>query len=238
MINEAPSVYQATMGPEFAPLQTEIQDYFALAPDSTCFGHGRGVFDIAGCPQPLLRPFFALAALDHSFLPEYGTDIPFDIFNFAHRNEDGRQTLTALRLMHFPRRTRIFLDSTVQLYNGELSDELGSSRIIRTGLVCAAGSDGRMRLASRRSSVGIGKARMTLPAFADATAFTDQWWNGQRFSIRTKVLHRVFGELFTYSGEFSYALRTYDDAVPTELGAHLGLLPVPVRQRLGQINGH
>jgi hypothetical protein len=209
------SVYQLAMGQDFALLQPELQEYFSLASESgpaaaggAAVGFGTGVFDVAGCPRPALRPLLRLARRDNALFPEYQRDVPFSIENRAHLDAVGRPALTAVRTIGFDGGRRTMQDTTVWEDGAGLTDVLGRSGAVRTDLACSAGADGRMRLVSRRTSFGAGRFRLGLPRLLEAAAFTEQWWDRSegRFRIRTKVLQRQIGTVLEYRGSFSYRL--------------------------------
>lgn len=209
------SVYQLAMGADFALLQPELQEYFSLAAGSgptaaggPAIGLGTGIFDVAGGPRPVLRPLLRLAGRDHALFPEYQRDVPFSIENRAHLDAAGRPALTAVRTIDFDGGTRTMQDTTVWQDAAGLTDVLGRSGTVRTDLACSVGADGRMRLVSRRTSLGAGRIRLGLPGLLEAAAFTEQWWDRPegRFRIRTKVLQRQMGTVLEYQGSFSYRL--------------------------------
>lgn len=209
------SVYQLAMGKDFTLLQPELQEYFSLAPESCpaaaggpVVGLGTGVFDVAGCPRPALRPLLRLAGRDNALFPEYQRDVPFSIENRAHLDAAGRPALTAVRTIDFDGARRTMQDTTVWEDGAGLTDVLGRSGTVRTDLACSAGADGRMRLVSRRTRFGAGRFQPGLPRLLEAAAFTEQWWDRSegRFRIRTKVLQRQMGTVLEYRGSFSYRL--------------------------------
>jgi Domain of unknown function (DUF4166) len=216
-VDRAPSVYQLRLGRDFARLQPELQEYFSLAPGSRRYGTGRGVFDMAGCPNALMRPALA-AAPKNSFFPDYGSAVPFTVVNFAHRDPFGRPSLTARRTMDFPRGRRVFEDTTCCASRMRLLDYVGSSHRIVTDLEPEVTAAGHLRLVSRRTRFFAGPLRLALPAVVDATASTEQWWDGAAglFRIRTEVAQPQLGMLFVYAGAFSYGLREYDGGLPPD----------------------
>jgi hypothetical protein len=209
------SVYQLAMGRDFALLQPELQEYFSLAAESgpasasgPAIGIGTGTFDVAGCPHRTLRPLMHLASRDNALFPEYQRDVPFSIENRAHLDAAGRSALTAVRTIDFDGVRRTMQDTTVWEDAAGLRDVLGRSGAVRTNLTCSAGTDGRMRLVSRRTSFGAGRFLLRVPRLLEAAAFTEQWWDRAegRFRIRTKVLQRQMGLVLEYQGSFSYRL--------------------------------
>lgn len=209
------SIYQQSLGTQFANLQPQLQDYFSLHPGSGAYGLGRGVFDIAGCPAWFMRPFFALGARENAFFPEYGAQVPFTISNYAHRDPFGRHSLTALRTLDFGKTARVFEDTTSLTGEG-LVDYIGAHRRTATDLDCSVTRDGHMRMVSSRTRLFAGPARISIPDPVGAQAFMEQWWDGrtERFRIQTKVIHRQLGVLLVYAGSFDYALVDYDGGLP------------------------
>jgi hypothetical protein len=202
------SIYRLAMGPGFARLQPELQEYFDLDPASGpgC-GTGTGTFDVAGCPLPALRPLLRLAARDRSLFPEYQRNVPFTIVNRARMDAAGRPALAAVRTLEFTGRTRVMEDVTVwDPQRRVLLDRVGDSGLLTTDLECSAGADGRMRLVSRRAGLLAGPLSLPLPRLLEAAAFTEQWWDRAegRFRIRTKVIQRQLGTVLEYDGAFSY----------------------------------
>jgi hypothetical protein len=209
------SVYRLAMGQDFTMLQPELQEYFSLAAESgpaaasgAAVGLGTGIFDVAGCPRPALRPLLRLAARDNALFPDYQRNVPFSIENRAQLDADGRPALTAVRTIDFDGGRRTMQDTTVWEDGVGLRDVLGRSGTVRTDLACSAGADGRMRLVARRTSFGAGRFRLGLPRLLEAAAYTEQWWDRSegRFRIRTKVLQRQVGTVLEYQGSFSYRL--------------------------------
>lgn len=221
------SVYQRALGTAFGQLQPELQQYFSLTEDSRMFGTGRGTFDVAGSPAPLLRPLFRLAAKENSFFPEYENDVAFTVRNWAHRDPFGRPSLTARRELSFSGTRRVFEDTT-SWAGDRLVDYLGMHRRMATALDCEVTADGRMRMTSSATRLFAGPLRLALPDVVGAQAYMEQWWDedGQRFRIKTNVLHRQLGPVLVYAGSFTYELSEYDGGLPA------GVSPSRWEQRL------
>ncbi|KAD4060501.1 DUF4166 domain-containing protein [Arthrobacter yangruifuii] len=213
------SVYRQVLGSGFLRLQPQLQEYFGLGADSGRYGEGTGVFLRAGCPRPWLRPLLPLVPVSNAFFPEFGTNVPFSIRNFPHRDPWGRPALTAVRRFEFPGRRRIFEDTTVLSGSGTLTDYLGRRRNLATGLALRVSEDGHLHMTSPDSRLFLGPLRLPLPRFAAADAQVEQWWDTQqhRFRIRTRVVQRQVGTVFEYDGAFTYTYREFDGALPAEV---------------------
>ncbi len=227
-------IYEQVLGQDFHRLQPEVQDYFSLEPGSGRYGVGTGVFEVAGCPQPWLRPLLKLSTGEEAFFPEYGAGIPFRIENHAHLDPFGRSSLTARREVHFPGVTRLFQDTTsLHMTDGRstlvdytLVDYVGKYRRLVTDLAVSVTPDGMLRGVSRASRLLAGKFRLPLPARLDARAYAQQWWDTDsgKHRIQVKVIQPQLGVVLVYAGSFDYQLVPYP---AHEAAAHgvLGSLP-------------
>lgn len=210
------SVYQQVLGSSYSKLQPQLRDYFSLAVGSGSYGLGTGVFDVVGCPMPWLRPALTPAAAENTFFPEFGRGVPFTIENHAHLDPFGRPSLTALRTVDFGSRTRVFEDSTVFDRQHGLLDYVGRHRRLATAMSLEVTATGHLRIASSATRILAGPVRVALPAFLDAKAYTEQWWDEEtgKFHVQTKVIQPQAGAVFVYAGSFDYTLVAAEAALP------------------------
>ncbi len=210
------SIYQQAMGSAFGRLQPELRSYFGLHAGSGLSGHGRGVFEVAGCPAWFARPAFRLTARENAFFPEYDNDVPFEIRNYPHVDPFGRQALTARRELDFGTALRVFEDTT-SLQDGILTDYVGKHRRMATLLTCSATDEGHIRMVSSRTRVFAG-LRLSVPDALGALAYVEQWWDDESgaFRIKTRVVHRQLGTLLVYAGRFDYTLEEFDGELPAD----------------------
>lgn len=232
------SIYRTALGEDFNRLQPQLQEYFSLVPGSGSFGIGTGVFDVAGCPQPWLRPLLRLASGEEAFFPEYGTDVPFRIENHAHLDPFGRSSLTARREIHFPGVTRIFSDTTSLDPQLGLLDYVGAYRRLVTDLELSVTSEGYLRGVSQASRALLGPLRLPLPEPLDAKAYAEQRWDeaAGKFRIQVRVLQPLIGTVLVYAGAFDYRLEQYAPG-ETAAGGAAGALPAAIRPRAWQFRG-
>ena len=207
-------IYRLGLGPDFAKLQPELQEYFSLVPGSGRYGVGEGVFDVVGCRQAWLRPLLRLATGEQAFFPEYGEGIRFRIENHAHLDPFGRPSLTARRDIFFPQTTRIFHDTTsldTSAGAPRLVDYVGRYRRLVTDLNLSVTPEGRLRGISEASRLFLGPLRIPLPAALDAKAYAEQWWDADegRHRIQVKVIQPQIGLVLVYAGRFDYRLEPY-----------------------------
>ncbi|MEY9777646.1 DUF4166 domain-containing protein [Arthrobacter sp. MW3 TE3886] len=222
-------IYERALGSDFARLQPELQEYFALAPGSGHYGVGEGVFDVVGCRQAWLRPLLRLTTGEQAFFPEYGEGVRFRIENHAHLDPFGRSSLTARREIFFPGTTRLFQDTT-SFDDGDdggpanggrgpgLVDYVGRYRRLVTDLNLSVTPEGRLRGVSEASRLFLGPLRIPLPAAFDAKAYAEQWWepqDGGRHRIQVKVIQPQLGLVLVYAGHFDYRLEPYPGGIAT-----------------------
>ncbi len=214
-------IYELALGSDFARLQPELRDYFALSPGSGHFGVGEGVFDVVGCRQPWLRPLLRPAGSEQAFFPEYGEGIPFRIENHAHLDPFGRSSLTARREIFFPGITRLFHDTTSFDDSGSLPgllDYVGRYRRLVTDLNLSVTPGGRLRGVSEASRLFLGPLRIPLPDALDAKAYAEQWWDpaqgpAGKHRIQVKVIQPQLGLVLVYAGHFDYRLQPYPEGI-------------------------
>lgn len=211
MSRENIPIYAQALGEDFHRLQPELQEYFALAPGSGSYGIGEGVFELVGCRQRWLRPLLSLVSAEEALFPEYGEMVPFRIENHAHDDPFGRSSLTARREIFFPGRTRLFHDTTSAVQEQgrtRLVDYVGKHRRLATDLRLEVTPEGRLRGISEASRVFLGPLRLAVPAFLDARAYAEQWWDSAagKHRIQVKVLQKHVGLVLVYTGCFDYRL--------------------------------
>lgn len=212
------SVYERALGAAFGRLQPQLQEYFSMQPGEGRYGHGTGVFDVAGCPRPALRPLLPVLPVSNAFFPDYGRGVPFTISNYAHLDPFGRSSLTAVRTFKFDRGERIFEDTTSLTSPTGLTDYVGRRRNLATDLDLSVSSDGRLHMHSPHTRLFLGRLRIPVPVLAGADAHAEQWWDDEtgRYRIRTIVRQRQLGTVFVYDGSFTYEYRTFDGVLPPD----------------------
>jgi hypothetical protein len=195
------SVYQRALGEDFASLDPRLQTYFGPIP-SGWVGVGTGVYRVAGSRYRLLRPVLALLAWRHVLFPELGEDVPFVVTNSP--GPDG--SLSAWRTFEFPHRTRISED-TMTVLDGRFHDRLGKRRGLDVGIRIGVVSGG-LHMTSTSLALRVGRMRIPLPPAATMhlDERTDQT-DPSRQHVDVRITAPLLGEVFRYTGTFTYELR-------------------------------
>ncbi|GAA3030905.1 DUF4166 domain-containing protein [Microbacterium dextranolyticum] len=191
----ATSVYERTLGARLDELDARLRSYFRALPPGAV-GVGRGTFEAVGPTSRLLRPVFAALVRPRILFAESGRDVPFTVRNAPQ--PDG--SLTAWRDVHFPGGTRTMQDR-MRAEGAALIDRIGRRGELEVTLDVAI-IDGGLRLASRRLAWWIGGVRIPLPPLARVTV--DERMRGPRQHVDARVHVALLGEVFRYSGSFTY----------------------------------
>ncbi|MEO5920062.1 MAG: DUF4166 domain-containing protein [Pseudolysinimonas sp.] len=134
----------------------------------------------------------------HVLFPEYGRDIPFTIVNTTH--PDG--SLSARREFAFPRRTRV-MEDTMTVVDGALHDRLGRRRGLEVEFALEV-TDGGLRMSSRRQWLHLGPVRFRMPGLVRVSLAETARGGMQHVDVR--ITAPVLGEVFRYTGSFTYLL--------------------------------
>lgn len=195
---DARSVYGRVLGPDFENLDPRLRRYFGYVPVGD-EGVGEGVFASAGLRCRPLRPAFAILARLGIAFPERESDVRFEVRNVPLT--DG--SLRGIRRFHFGRVTRTMVDR-MDAVDGRFIDRLGARQLLEVALDLRV-VEGRLHMRSRRLSLRLGRLRVPLPHLARVELVEEAVDEGQRVSAR--IVMPWIGEVYGYSGTFTYAVR-------------------------------
>jgi hypothetical protein len=187
------SVYERMLGADIELLAPELRAYFS---GGHGIGVGKGVFDVAGCRLPILRPVLAYLARQRILFPEFARDVPFEIVNTP--TESGE--LNAVRTFHLAGRDRP-LEDTMRVIDGKLHDFMGTRRGFEVELALEI-SRGLLTMQSKRQWIRIFGVRVRIPQVATVTV--SESWQNARQHVDVRLRTPVIGEWFRYSGSFTY----------------------------------
>ena len=199
-VDSHPSVYQRVLGEDFAALDPHLQKYFGPIPYGWV-GRGSGVYAVAGSPHRWLGPLLAFLAWRHILFPNFEHNVPFTVTNTS--DTDGR--LSAVRTFQFSRGTRI-MEDTLAVVDGHLHDRLGKRRGLDVAIRLSVVSCG-LRMTSTGLALRVGRVGIPLPPVARMTLDerTDPA-DSTRQRVDVRIVSPVFGEMFRYTGTFTYRL--------------------------------
>lgn len=194
------SVYQRVLGADYAALDPRLQRYFGPIPVGRV-GSGSGVYRVAGSRHRFLRPVLAVMAWRHVLFPELGHDVPFRVIN-TPTTSGG---LGAVRTFEFGGRTRIMEDAMI-VRGGLLYDRLGKRGGLGVTIRLSVAS-GALHMTSTALALHVGRVRIPLPPLATMRLrehVEDADTTRQHVDVRIDA--PVLGELFRYTGSFTYAV--------------------------------
>ncbi|RWZ52976.1 DUF4166 domain-containing protein [Labedella phragmitis] len=194
------SVYQRVLGADYASLDPRLQRYFGPIPAGRV-GSGSGVYGVAGSRHRFLRPVLAVMAWRHVLFPELGHDVPFRVTNTPTTGGG----LGAVRTFEFGSRTRIMQDAMI-VRHGVLYDRLGKRGGLGVAIRLSVVS-GALHMTSTGLALHVGRARIPLPPFATMRLrehVEDADTTRQHVDVRIEA--PILGELFRYTGSFTYAV--------------------------------
>ncbi|WFE21866.1 DUF4166 domain-containing protein [Solwaraspora sp. WMMD937] len=197
------SIFQQALGDDFHRLHPRLRERFGISSEQSTGCVGTGVMDRIWHGRAVTVPFLYLGATRHILFPEQGTDVPFNIGNYAYRDSFGREAVSFVRTFDVAAHRRRRFDATM-VYNPARSaivDYLGTRQHYavllslavdrRGGLVIRTGEQ---RYAGRR-----------FPRALSGGAEVHEWWDGSDgcFRIEVRVTNRFLGPIFGYRGRFT-----------------------------------
>ena len=100
------SIYQRILGSDFHRLHPQIQRRFGFCSDDGIAAVGTGVMEEIWRGPFYTLPFLYVGTWRRIMFPEYGTNVPFTIENYAYRDSFGRETVTWVRTFEIRKRRR------------------------------------------------------------------------------------------------------------------------------------
>jgi hypothetical protein len=190
------SVYQRVLGADFDRLDPALRVYFGPIP-SGAVGVGEGVYRTAGSRHRWLRPVLAVLARRRILFPERAHDVPFTVEN----RPDG-DALRGSRAFRFAGGTRWMCDR-MTVRDGRLVDRLGRRGGLEVTLDARL-ERGGMRLRSHGLALRVGGVRLPLPHLVAVAIDEDVEAASGRQRIDAVVRMPLLGEVFRYTGTFTY----------------------------------
>jgi hypothetical protein len=198
------SIYEHALGEDFQRLHPRMQERFGLTSESDHAQIGRGVMETLWHGPFWTCPFLFLGSRRRIMFPEFGTDVPFTIRNYAYRDALGRETVTWIRdfATRKPRRFDAYMIFSEA--RGRIVDYLGTHQHLAVDLDLSVTDRGGLRLVSGAQRFYEGRLAFNFPLLFSGVAEVEEWFDEdtQKFRIQVVVQNPTWGRLFGYSGSF------------------------------------
>jgi hypothetical protein len=205
----AASPYERVLGPGFAELHPQLRSYFAAVPEGSV-GLGHGTFAEAGAPRRWVRAALRALGLAQILFPVWEHDVPFTVLNRAVPGAHGHRAVAAVRTFHLRGGDRVMVDR-VDTVAEALVDVLGRDRRVQA-CFGAAVEDAALKLESTAVAVRVGRRTLRVPGpIAPRIRLTERAGAAGEQHIALTVRLPVLGQIYGYSGTFSYEIRPEDE---------------------------
>jgi hypothetical protein len=153
-------------------------------------------------------------------VPEKATNVPFEISNYAYRDELGRETVTWIRRFATQRKRRF---DAYMIYSEErqcIVDYLGTHQHLAVDIDLKVDANGGVRLRSGAQRFYEGIIGFSFPMLFSGVADVNEWYDDKAecFRISVHVGNPTWGPLFGYRGAFQAAwLPTRAEDIPVDI---------------------
>jgi hypothetical protein len=212
------SIYQIALGADFNRLHPQIQRRFGFSSADHIASIGRGIMDRVWHGRFYTLPFLYLGTWRRIMFPEYGTNVPFTIENYAYRDSFGRETVTWLRTFQTSRPRRFDAYMIYSPQRRKIIDYLGTHQHLAVDIDLSVDPRGGLRLRSGEQRFYEHIVGFRFPMFFSGIADVCEWYDDatQHFNIEVNVHNKLWGPLFGYQGTFKVEwLPLSEDQVPS-----------------------
>lgn len=198
------SIYERALGDAFDDLHPEVRERFGFTSDDGVACIGRGTMDYVRNGGPHVYPFLLVGRTHDTTFPEEGTDVPFEIRNYAYEDAYGRETVTWLRTFHLPPERRFDAAMVYSEDRDRVVDYLGRTHHLAVDVHLSVSDRGGVEIrtgAQRLYAFGLG---VPFPLLLSARAEVHEWYDdaADRYRIEVAVRNPVAGLVFEYAGGF------------------------------------
>jgi hypothetical protein len=188
------SPWEQALGAAVEGLHPRLRAYFGPIPPDRV-GRGSGTFDVVGTPNRLVWPILAVLGRAGIVFPVWQQQVPFTVEN----RFDGT-TLRAHRVFAFRGGSRTMVDA-VEERDGLIVDRLGCGGPVEAELAATV-QDGMLLL----RSVRVRWRGIPIP-FGPRVHLSEAWNERTgRQHVAMTLQHPLLGMLYSYRGDFDYAL--------------------------------
>jgi hypothetical protein len=210
------SIYERTLGSDFARLHPEIQRRFGFSSSDKIASIGTGVMEEIWHGPLYTLPFLYVGSWRSIMFPESGQDVPFQIANYAYMDGLGRETVTWIRTFQTKRPRRFDAYMIYSEQRQRIVDYLGTHQHLAVDIDLKVASNGGLSLESGAQRFYEGLVGFSFPMLFSGVANVREWYDeGSRcFRIEVVVKNRVWGRLFGYRGHFQVEWRPVASGIP------------------------
>lgn len=201
------SIYKHALGADFERLHPEIQRRFGFSSKDKVAAIGTGVMEEIWHGPVYTLPFLYIGSWRSIMFPERGTNVPFQIFNYAYADSYGRETVTWIRKFgtQNPRRFDAYMIYSEQ--RRKIVDYLGTHQHLAVDIDLKVAPNGGLALQSDAQRFYEGPVAFAFPMLFSGVADVCEWYDeaAQCFRIEVNVHNKTWGPLFGYKGAFQVA---------------------------------
>jgi hypothetical protein len=213
------SIYRRVLGSDFARLHPKIQERFGFCSADRVASIGKGVMHRISHGSSIVKPFLWFGTLRNIMFPEQGTEIPFQVENYAFHDATSREVVSWVRTFTFPSRTRRF-DAYMALNSdgSKIVDFFGTHGHYSSDLHLSVTPRGGLRMESGAHRFHFGRLRLPFPELLAGRADVEEWYDDAQscYRIRVRVVNGLIGPVLEYDGSFQ-ATREETDVVPVHV---------------------
>lgn len=199
------SIVHRALGPDFQRLHPKIREQYGISSSSDAAYVGTGVMDEVWHGRWYVVPFLLIGSLRRILFPETGTEIPFEIRNYAYLDRFGRETVTWKRSFTFPARQREFDEFFVfSESRGTAILYAGTHQHLSVDLHFEVEADGSLVVTTGSQRLFVGPLTIPFPRFFSGDAFVRESYNDDKgcFEVDVSIANPFWGKILGYRGSF------------------------------------
>ena len=198
------SIYKRVLGSDFDRLHPEIQRRFGFSSEDKVAAIGTGVMTEIWHGPIYTLPFLYIGTWRSIMFPERGTNVPFQILNYAYVDSLGRETVTWIREFQTKRPRRFSAYMIYSEQRRKIVDYLGTHQHLAVDIDLTVAPNGGLALRSGAQRFYEGPVGFAFPLLFSGIAEVCEWYDeaARCFRIDVKVQNKTWGPLFGYRGSF------------------------------------
>jgi len=199
------SVYKRQMGEDYFKLHPEIQKRFDFSTTNNIAVVGKGVMKKIWNGNKLAVFVLKILSKRNILFPRIGENIEYEIHNYPYKDKQNREVHSMNRVFYFSDEEQRF-DGTALFSErkNHIVEYLGldHSMIFEMGLM--AEKDGAIKFTSGKQFIFMFGLKIPVLSFLRGDIELLEWYDDKekKFYLDLKVVSKLFGPLFGFSGWF------------------------------------